>query len=95
MLEDDLGERADELIGFLGTRFHLRLAMLQHPLRTAPSAELRWVVAETDALRTFRADVPADVRKRLIEGTRRWIMRDFRDGKSRESSAAARRRSRR
>jgi len=80
VLQDDLGDRADELVGLLGTRFYLRLAMLQHPLHSAPSAELRWVVAETDALRRFRADVPEDFRKRVIESTRRWIMRDFCNG---------------
>ncbi|WP_232536226.1 DUF2309 domain-containing protein [Lacipirellula parvula] len=80
VLEADLADRADELIGLLGTRFHLRLAMLKHSLRTAPSPELRWVVAETDALRTFRSDVPPEIRRRLVEGTRRWIMRDFRAG---------------
>jgi uncharacterized protein YbcC (UPF0753/DUF2309 family) len=79
VLEDDLGDQADELGGLLGTRFHLRLAMLQHSLRTAPSAELRWVIAETDALRKFRSDAASEVRKRVIDSTRRWIMRDFRN----------------
>lgn len=87
VLEEDLGERADELIGLLGTRFHLRLAMLKHSLHTAPSAELRWVVARTDALRTYRDDVPAERRKRLTEGTRHWIMRDFRGGEAVPSGA--------
>lgn len=50
VLIDDLGERGDELLGFLGTRFHLWQAMLAHPLLTGPTTELRWVVAETDAL---------------------------------------------
>ena len=49
-LVDELGDDADHLIGYLGTRFHLRLAMLQHPLRQGPDAELRWLLAETDAL---------------------------------------------
>jgi uncharacterized protein YbcC (UPF0753/DUF2309 family) len=80
VLQEDLGDGADELIGLLGTRFHLRLAMLQHSLHSAPSAELRWVIAETDALRRFRHDVPNDLRKRALDSTRRWIMRDFRGG---------------
>jgi uncharacterized protein len=82
VLQDDLGDHADELVGLLGTRYHLRLAMLRHSLRSAPSAELRWVVAETDALRTFRDDMPEEHRRRMIEMTRRWIMRDFRNGRS-------------
>jgi uncharacterized protein YbcC (UPF0753/DUF2309 family) len=77
VLHDDLGDRADDLIGLLGTRFHLRLAMLQFPLQQAPLGELQWVVAETDALRHFRADVPEATRERTIASTRRWILRDF------------------
>lgn len=80
VLLDDLGERADDLVGLLGTRFHLRMTMLRHAMRSAPSAELRWVVAETDALRTFRDDMPPSHRQRLIQMTRRWITREFGSG---------------
>jgi uncharacterized protein YbcC (UPF0753/DUF2309 family) len=79
-LLEDLGDSADVLLGFLGTRYHLRLAMLAHPLRTAPTAELRWFVAETDALAKFRTDTPAAVRDRFIEETRHWVMRDLLTG---------------
>jgi uncharacterized protein YbcC (UPF0753/DUF2309 family) len=78
VLLEDLGEEADYLVGPFGTRFHLRLAMLQYPLRQAPDAELRWFVAETDALSRFRDDVPASVRQNMILETRRWVMRDLR-----------------
>ncbi len=80
VLLEDLGDEADTLVGFLGTRYHLRLAMLQHPLRMAPRAELRWVVAETDALRRFANHVPETFRARTIEKTRHWVMRDLRNG---------------
>jgi uncharacterized protein YbcC (UPF0753/DUF2309 family) len=80
VLIEDLGSRGDELLGFLGTRFHLRMGMLAHPLRTGPAAELRWVVAETDALRQFREETPGTVRDRMVDGTRRWVMRDLRNG---------------
>ncbi len=80
VLIDDLGPRGDELLGFLGTRFHLRMGMLAHPLQTGPSAELRWVIAETDALHRFRKETPHAVRDRLLDITRRWVMRDLRNG---------------
>ena len=38
-----------------GTRLDLRLAMLQYPLRTGPTEELVWYVAEANALRRVRA----------------------------------------
>jgi len=75
-LMEDLGDEADRLIGFMGTRFHLRLAMLEHPLRQGTDAELRWLIAETDALRRFREETPPDIRRRLIDQTRRRVMRD-------------------
>ena len=80
VLAEDLDEQADVLLGVCGTRYNLRLAMLQYPLRLAPSAELQWVVAETDALRRFRDDIPGTLRQRLIVETRHWVMRDLRNG---------------
>jgi uncharacterized protein YbcC (UPF0753/DUF2309 family) len=83
VLIEDLGDRGDELLGFLGTRFHLRMGMLAHRWRTGPAVELRWVVAETSALRRFREETPLPVRDRLVEATRRWVMRDLRNGAAR------------
>ena len=80
VLMDDLGDEADRLVASFGTRYALRLAMLQFPLRSGPSAELRWVIAETDALRRFREEVEPDVRDHLIAATRQWVMRDFCNG---------------
>lgn len=79
-LIDDLDNEGDELLGFLGTRFHLRLAMLAHPLRTGPTAELHWVLSETEALRNFRKETPQPIRDRIISDTRQWVMRDLRNG---------------
>jgi uncharacterized protein YbcC (UPF0753/DUF2309 family) len=89
VLERDLGERAFELIPCFGTRLHLRLAMLQDPLRTGPSAELVWYVAEASALRRVRPETSAAVRARLIAETRRWVMRDLRSGPDSETRLSA------
>jgi uncharacterized protein YbcC (UPF0753/DUF2309 family) len=76
VLLEDLDEDADRLVALFGTRYALRLAMLRHPLRTGPSAELRWVIAETDALRRFREDVERSERARMIAETRSWLLRN-------------------
>jgi len=76
-LIEDMGEDADFLIGFMGSRYHLRLAMLAHPLRTGTDAELQWVIAETDALLRFRAETPPDTRRRLVDLTRQWVLKDY------------------
>ncbi len=75
VLEADLGEAADEPIAGLGTRGQLRLSMFRHPIAAGPDAELRWIVAETDALERFRDEVPFRVREELIEATQRWFAR--------------------
>lgn len=80
VLIDDLCDDADELIGFMGTRYHLRLAMLEHPLRVGSDAEIRWLMAETDALVRFRAEAPEMFRTQMLQATKRWVMRDLRNG---------------
>lgn len=85
VLIDDLGDGGDELLGFFGTRFQLRMSMLAHPLRTGTSVELRWIIAETEALRTFQSGTPPRIREQLVSDTRHWIMRDFRNGSNKES----------
>ncbi|QDT92289.1 DUF2309 domain-containing protein [Gimesia algae] len=77
VLLSDLGENAEILIGNFGTRYALRLAMLQFPLHSGPVSELRWFIAETDALRHFRQEVKPAVREQTTTMTRHWIMRDF------------------
>ena len=73
VLLDDLGEEADRLVATLGTRYALRLAVLQFPLRSGDEAELNWVIAETSALRKFRVEVPMSIRLRTIAATKRWM----------------------
>tara|TARA_R110002111_G_scaffold2705_4_gene17976 strand:+ start:78198 stop:81323 length:3126 start_codon:yes stop_codon:yes gene_type:complete len=80
VLLSDLGESAEILIGKFGTRYALRLAMLQFPLHSGPVSELRWFIAETDALRRFRQEVEPAIREQTITMTRHWIMRDFLNG---------------
>ena len=77
-LRSDLGERVQTPIGPTGTAFDLRLAMLLHPVRLAPTAELDWFVAETDALSKFRTEVTPEAAERTTEQTRVWAMRDVR-----------------
>ncbi|MEX2169181.1 MAG: DUF2309 domain-containing protein [Pirellulales bacterium] len=77
IVQADLGEEADTPLLLLCTRRQLRMAMLEHSLLSAPASELRWFVAQADALRRFRADAPADQRRSCIEQTRHWIVRDL------------------
>lgn len=71
-LLNDLADSAS-CLSYLGTRFQLRLAMLEHPLRQASAAELRWMVAETNAQKSFRVDVSDTYRARVIHDLRQWV----------------------
>jgi uncharacterized protein YbcC (UPF0753/DUF2309 family) len=77
VLREDLAEEADASIGMHTTRFDLRLAMLQYPLRRGPAAELRWFVAETDALLRLHEGATPESRRRFMDETRHWAMRDL------------------
>jgi uncharacterized protein YbcC (UPF0753/DUF2309 family) len=76
VLIDDLAERADAFLGLMGTRFHLQLAMLQHPLRLGTDHELTWLMAETDCLQRFRDEAPLAVQRTMVEATKSWIERE-------------------
>ncbi len=73
VIDDDLGERGDEMIGGLASRRNIRLTMLQHSVQAGSDAELRWQIAESDALRRFRDDVPYRIREQLLDRTREWM----------------------
>jgi uncharacterized protein YbcC (UPF0753/DUF2309 family) len=79
VLIEHLGDRAEDLLGFLGTRFSLYRAILGHSLHDGPSVDLRWVIGDTNALNKFRDDAPDGIKKLFIEDTRQWVMRDLRN----------------
>ena len=76
---DNLDDRADDLLGFLGTRFGLYRAILRHSLHDGPTVDLRWVMGDTNALNRFRDDTSDEIKKQLINDTRQWVMRDLRN----------------
>lgn len=80
VLLEQLGDRGDQLIGVLGTRYHLRLALMRFPPSLATAAELHWLIAEDDALRRFRDDVPEAARNRIVNDVRRWYLQTLRYG---------------
>jgi uncharacterized protein YbcC (UPF0753/DUF2309 family) len=77
VLQSELAADADKPITLAGTRFEMRLAMLQYPLHSAPPEELRWFIAETEALTRFGKEVPMPIRRELVEATRHWVMREL------------------
>lgn len=78
VLREDLGEQADAVVAGLAQRFQLRFAMLQYPVWSGSSDEMRWLIEETDSLRRLRPEASAANRLRITGETRRWVMRDLR-----------------
>ncbi|MCA9076377.1 MAG: DUF2309 domain-containing protein [Planctomycetaceae bacterium] len=79
VLIDDLADEAALFVALFGTRYALRLAMMQFPFLTGPDEELRWMIAETDALRRFRPEVEPSIRDQMINETRKWVLRDLQE----------------
>ena len=76
----DLGPEARQPIIGRTTRFELRHAMLTTRLRVGRPVELRWFVAETDALNRFRSEASAASRDEILTETRRWALHSFGNG---------------
>lgn len=77
ILDRELRGSAEEVVATLVPRRDLRSAMLLRPLYGGTDKELRWFVAESDALIRFRDDVEPSLRSRLVDRTRRWAMRSL------------------
>lgn len=90
VLREDLGIRAEIPVKPLGSRLDLRRAMLLFPIRAGSTAELKWFIAETDALKKVRSDAPGSSRHRILDATRQWLE----DGRGSESSPEGRHSSR-
>jgi uncharacterized protein len=78
VLWQQLGERAEDMLGFLGTRFSLYRAILNYSLHDGPSVDIKWVVGDSNALNRFRDDAPEKVKEQFVSSTKQWIMRDLR-----------------
>ena len=89
VLWEQLGDRADDLLGFLGTRFSLYRAILNHVLHDGPAVDIRWVIGDTNALNQFRDDAPDEIKHQLIDSTRQWVMRDLRKSNGNQCSTAS------
>ncbi|MFG0268004.1 MAG: DUF2309 domain-containing protein [Rhodopirellula sp. JB055] len=77
VLMADLEEDADKLVATFGTRYTLRLSMLQTELQPMPESDLSWALAETELLDQFRSEVPTPYREKTITQTRSWVMRQL------------------
>ena len=78
VLERELRDRPGAFPERLGRREDFLLAMLEYPHASGSAEELRWFVAETDALRKVRREASAASRAKLIAESRRWVLRDLR-----------------
>jgi uncharacterized protein YbcC (UPF0753/DUF2309 family) len=78
-IRGDLCEHRNDDICGLGSRAEIRFAMLRHTIHVGPDAELRWIVAETDALERFCDQATQLNRSRTISAARDWLHRHDRN----------------
>ncbi len=74
ILREDLQQAAHEEIVLGRSRIELRATMLRYPILSAPTSELRWYIAETNAIQQFRSEVSDSERRRLSADTRSWVL---------------------
>lgn len=72
-LMETLGDQAEQFVGFLGTRFSLRRAVLLHPYQSVLPNELDWVVAESRALDRFSPDLSPEQVQRMVSSAQRLV----------------------
>jgi len=89
VLNEDVGFDGGAVIADIVRRLDLRLSMLQNAVTPGNQNELRWMIAESDSLRRFRAEITHEIRDRLLEETQHWVMRDFRAPANPELSVPA------
>ncbi|MFN0198161.1 MAG: putative inorganic carbon transporter subunit DabA, partial [Planctomycetaceae bacterium] len=77
VLLEDLKDNAEIQIGGLVSRYRLRQMMLHHDFGHGSDAELRWQMAETDALREFRPELSPHLKDRFISETRNGVLREL------------------
>ena len=74
---DELGDSAHTSIAPSGTKLDLWLAMLRYPLRSVRDHEMRWFLAETQALQKMREETLPAMRESFLRETRHWVLKDL------------------
>lgn len=65
LLREQLGDRGEDDVAGVGSRFDLWRALVLHGIPRATGQELAWILDETTALSRFRRDIPADAKSAL------------------------------
>lgn len=73
VISEDLGGRAKQRLANLITLEEFQLGLLTHSIHCGVDRELDWLLAESNALRSFRQGVPAASAKSLVSTTREWV----------------------
>jgi uncharacterized protein YbcC (UPF0753/DUF2309 family) len=76
VLRDDLGPRANDRM-VSESRIDFRRVLLRTGVPTGARNEREWAMAETMALSRYRSDGDPLFRRRLLETTRDWVLREL------------------
>lgn len=71
-LVEELGEAGAEQIAGLSSRLEIRLARLRSEIPDGAAREIRWIVAEADALRRFGDDVAGGSAAEIVRQAKEW-----------------------
>lgn len=73
LTEEAAADANYKLAGLVRDR-DLRMSMLEHSINPGTEEELKWVIAQSDALTRFHQAVPHHAREGLVDATRQWVM---------------------
>lgn len=79
ILSEELGRQATQPIAGLASQLEIRLAMLSNPVHAGLDAELKWIVAETDALDRFCEETSTLYKSRSINAAKKVYERSRRE----------------
>ncbi|PKL77528.1 MAG: hypothetical protein CVV27_05185, partial [Candidatus Melainabacteria bacterium HGW-Melainabacteria-1] len=78
VLAEELAAGGDPVIAGLLTRSQLYMGMLMDPVPQATEAEIQWLIAAGEGVRSFHRRCTPWLRRQILAETRQWVMRELR-----------------
>lgn len=78
VLQQALEQQADQEIAGLVRRDQLWLTMMLEQMELASEAEIQWLMAAGEGMRSFQKRCPVGLRRQMVSDTRQWLMRKLR-----------------
>lgn len=79
VIQQTLGNSAQERVAGLASRQELWLGLLSHPVPEGSNAEIQWLISTGNAEQSFQQLCPPDLQQQILADTQQWVMRELRN----------------